>query len=412
MSAVVFCTHKAACAESATTLRFAAVSLADAESMAVGQSPDVEAARAGVDAAAASLAQARDTNGLSALVGYTELPQSSGVPNNTWSQRIGLYELQATLGDVDAQSPLVAQASAALRGAATDELVAERTERLKVIGLYFTAIQARADLQAKRDAIRRAEAFEDDERAQFSAAKVPYLDLLRAEVALSKARADDAAAAAVDANSADGLAREIGWHAADLRDTVSETVPEPDVIDPDRAVTRAFAQRPELRSAAQGVRAAQAGLAAARRAVIPPITVAGGYARGVDAGTVIGGPVVSASIQIPLSGISTARIAAQQAALRTALARERGVGRALALEVGAAAHTAIATILARDETDAALEEATSTLTFASMEYQARRTSGLSVSDARAIYEQAVIDDIAAQYAALQAHAILDVELSP
>jgi hypothetical protein len=39
---------------------------------------------------------------------------------------------------------------------------------------------------------------------------VPYLDLLRAEVALSKARADAAVAAGVDANAADALAHEIG----------------------------------------------------------------------------------------------------------------------------------------------------------------------------------------------------------
>lgn len=412
--AVVLGIRRAAYADSVATLRFTAVSLADAQRIAVAHSPDVEAARAGVDAAAAALAQARGANGLSAFVGYTELPQGDGLPGpgQTWSQRLGLYELQATLGDVNALSPLVAQASTALRGAAADESVAERSERLKTIGLYFTALADRADLLAKRDAIGRAEDFEDETRAAFSAAKVPYLDLLRAEVALSKARADAAGAGAADVNAADALAREIGLHIADLRDTFTENAPESEVIDPDRAVARAFATRPELLSAARGVRAAQAGLAAARRSVIPPITVAGGYEHGVDAGSVVGGPVLSASIQVPLSGIASARIVAQRAALRTALAKEQSVRRALALEVGAAAHTAIATILARDELDAALEEATSTLTFASMEYRARQTSGLSVSDARAIYEQAVADDIAAQYAALQAQATLDVELSP
>jgi hypothetical protein len=154
--AIVFGTTQAARADSAAMLCFAAVTLGDAEKMAVELSPDVEAARAAVDAAAASLAQARGTNGLSALVGYTQLQQSSGTPNATWAQRLGAYQLQATLGDVAALSPLVTQASAALRAAATDELVAERSERLKLIGLYFPALQARADLLAKRDAIGRA----------------------------------------------------------------------------------------------------------------------------------------------------------------------------------------------------------------------------------------------------------------
>jgi outer membrane protein TolC len=133
---------------------------------------------------------------------------------------------------------------------------------------------------------------------------------------------------------------------------------------------------------------------------------------GVDAGNAIGGPIVSASMQIPLSGFAGAHIAAQQAALRTALAKEQSVRRSLALEVGAATHIAIAAIIARDETEATLEEATSTVTFASMQYVTHQTSGLSVSDARAIYEQAVIDDIGAQYAVMQAQATLDVELSP
>jgi outer membrane protein TolC len=348
--AIVFGTIPAARAESAAMLCFAAVSFRDAETMAVEQSPDVEAARAAVDAAAASLAQARATNGLSALVGYTQLQQSSGTPNATWAQRLGVYQLQATLGDVAALSPLVTQASAALRAAATNELVAERSERserLKLIGLYFPALQARADLLAKRDAIGRASAFEDDVSARFRAAKVPYLDLLRAEVALSKARADAAVAAGIDANAADALAHEIGQPAADLSDTLSVTAPEPEVMDADRAITRAFAQRPELRSAEQSVRVAKAGLAAAHRAVIPPITVAGGYVHGVDAGNAIGGPIVSASMQIPLTGFGGARIAAQQAALRTALAKEQSVRRALVLEVGAATHTAIAAIIAR-----------------------------------------------------------------
>ncbi len=396
----------------ATILRFAAVSLTAAEALAVEHSPDVEAARAAVDAAAAALDQARGTNGLSALVSYTQLPQGSGTPNITWSQRLSAYELQATLGDVAALSPLVAQATANLSVATTDELVAERTERLKLIGLYFAAVQARADLLAKRDAVDRAATFEDDTSAQFRSAKIPYLDLLRAEVALSKARADLSVASGADANATDAVAREIGEPTSDLEQTATQTASEPKIIDADRAVARAFAQRPELRSAEQGVRAARAGLAAARRAVVPPVTVAGGYVRGVDSDNVVGGPAISASIQIPLSGIVRARVDSQQAALRTAMAKVQSVRRALALEVSSATHTAISAIVARDETDAALEAATSTITYATMQYAARKTSGLSVSDAQSIYEQALIDDIAAQYAVVQAQATLDVELSP
>jgi outer membrane protein TolC len=399
-------------ADEPTVLSFAAAPLAQAEQLAVDESPDVESARAAVDAAAAALAVARGTSGVTALIGYTELPQGSGVPNIIWSQRLTAYEVQATLGDVIALSPLAAQAAASLRGSMTDELTAERSERLKVIGLYFAAIQARADLLAKRDAVGRARDFEDELSARFGEVKVPYLDLLRAEVALSKARSDVAVAQGVDANASDALAREIGMSTANLHGTVEITAAEAEVIDADRALARAMAQRPELRSAEQNVKAAQAGLAAAHRAVLPPITVAGGYVTGIDANEPSHGGAVSASIQIPLAGIAAARIAAQQAAVRAAKAKEQSVRRALAIEVRAAAHTAAAAIIARDETDSTLEAARSTVTFATMEYAARKTSGLSVSDAQAIYDQAVIDDIAAQYAVQQAQATLDVELSP
>jgi outer membrane protein TolC len=393
-------------------LRFAVLSVRAAEDRAVAHSPDVDTARANVDAAAAALAQARGVNGLSVIAGYTVVPQSGGAPNVTWAQRLGSYQLQATLGDIAAYSPLVQSAAASLRQAVADELTAERSERLKLVGLYYTAVQARVVTLAKRDAIAAAEDFENGVRDDYDAKKAPYLDLLRAQVALAHARADFSAAAGLDANATDALARELELRAADLRDTIAETDISPPVPSDDAAIAQAFAQRPEVRSADANVEAVRSALAAARRAVIPPITISGGYIDGVDAGTVIGAPALSASVQIPLSGIGHARVAAQAAALRTAEAKRTAVRRALAIEVGSAARTAAAAILARAETAASLEASTSVLKYALEEYKTVKTEGLSVKDARDIYDQAVIDDIAAGYAVLAAQATLDVELSP
>jgi outer membrane protein TolC len=399
-------------ADEPAVMRFVVLSRHDAETLAVAKSPDVAAARANVDAAGAAVAQARGTNGFSLVVLYAQVPQSGGAPNLTWAQRLGTYQLQTTLGDVNALSPLVAAAAASLRQAIADELTAERSERLKVVGLYFAALQTRAVLLAKEDAVTSAEDFEADVRDQYGSGKLPYIDLLRAQVSLAKARADEAGAQGMDANATDALARETGRNVADLRELENEPPLEPDVIDDDRAITRAFAQRPELRSADQNVAAAEAGLAAARRAVIPPVTVSGGYINGVDAGTVIGSPAFSVSMQIPLSGIAGARIAAQAAAVRGAEAKREGAKRALALEVGAAARTAAAAIIARAETEASLEAATSYLHYATAQYKTSRSGGMMVKDATDIYDQAVIDDITAAYAVLQAQATLDIELSP
>jgi outer membrane protein TolC len=142
------------------------------------------------------------------------------------------------------------------------------------------------------------------------------------------------------------------------------------------------------------------------------VTVAAGYVNGVDGGTVVGGPAISLSMQIPLSSIAGARIAAQEASVRTAEAKRDGVRRALALEVGAAARTAAAAIIARSQTQASLEAATSYLNYASTQYKTANGGGMMVKDATDIYRQAVVDDIAAEYAVLAAQATLDIELSP
>ncbi len=403
---------KPAQADAPSVMRFAALSYEDAETVAVATSPDVAIARANVDAAGAALAQARGTNGLSLLIGYVEQPQSGGVPNLTWAQRLGTYQLQATLGDMAALSPLVAQASVLVRQAVADELAAERTERLKVITLYFAALQTRAVSSAKRDAIGDAEGLEQDASDRYGSGKLSYADLLRAQVSLAKARADAAEAQSIDANATDALAREIGRSPDDLRDLIPEPQLQATVIGDDQAIARAFAQRPELRSADRAVDAAEFGLAAARRAVIPPITLAGGYVNGVDSGTVIGGPALTVSMQIPLSGIAGARVAAQEAGIRIATARRDGIKRALALEVGAAARSASAAIISRAETEASLEAATSYLRYATRQFKATRNAGMLVKEATDVYSQALVDDIAAEYAVLQAQAALNVELSP
>jgi outer membrane protein TolC len=273
-------------------------------------------------------------------------------------------------------------------------------------------LQTRAVYLAKQDAVSDANNFEDDVRTRYDKAKVPYVDLLRAQVSLAKARADAAGAQGADANAADALAREVGLTVNDLRATVAETPVIAEVMSDDQAIARAFAQRGELRSADRSVEAAKFDLAAAHRAVVPPITVAGGYVNGVDAGNVVGSPALSLSMQIPLSNIAGARIAAQEAAVRAALAKRESVKRALALEVGAAARTASAAIIARAETANSLEAARSYLNSATSQYDATLTGGMMVKDATDIYTQAVVDDIAAEYAEEQAQATLTVELSP
>jgi len=391
--------------------RFAAISVVAAETAGVERSPDVAVARAAVDSAAAALAQARGVNGWAALIGYATQPQGSATPIQ-WQQRLGTYQLQTTLGDVQAFAPLVTQARAALAQTITDELVAERTEKLKIVVLYFGAVQARVQRGAKDDALASAEAFEGDVRTRYAAGKAPRLDLLRAEVATAKARADQANAQGIDANATDALAREIAQPAGDLRELVDDTPPPAGVIDADKAVARALAFRPEMRSADATIAQAVAARGAALRATVPPVTLTGGYLHGDDGGSIVGGPIFTASVTIPLSGVAAARIHAQDAAIRAATSHRASVARALAVEVGSAARSAAAAIIAHDATSTEVALAKSELDLATSEYAGERGTGITVGIVRDLYTQAVSDDIAALYAQVQAQATLDVELTP
>ncbi len=395
-----------------TVQRFAALSVREAENAAVASSPDVAAARAAVDGAAASLAQARGVNGFSGLVGFITQPQGSGNAAVPWQQRLGTYQLQTTLGDIQAFAPLVTQAAGALAQAITDELVAERTEKLKVVTLYFGAVQSRVLRAAADDALASADDFETDVRTRYGAGKLERIDLLRAQVATAKARAALAQAQGVDANATDALARELGRPDADFRELSDDVPPGASVVDPDVAIARASAFRPEIRSADASVAQARAAREAALRAGIPPVTLTGGYENGDDGATKIGGPIFTASVVIPLSGVAVARVHVQDAAIRGAIAHRDAVKRGLAVEVGSAARTAASAIIAHDATATARELAQSELDAASAEYKAVPSSGVSVRIARDIRDQAIVDDIAALYAEVQAQATLDVELSP
>jgi outer membrane protein TolC len=396
---------------SLTTLRFEVMTSKQAEEAGVAASPDVRTARANVAAQDAALAEARGTNGVAAFAGYADVPQSSGM-SSTIQQHIEAAGLQLTLGDLLSNSPLVIAAVASAAQARTDELVAERTERLKVATLYFAAVRARALTFAKNDAVRSAEDFEGEVSAKFGAGKVPRLDLLRSEIALARARADQADTVGADLNAVDALAREVGRPAADFRAMADERSHDYAILSDSVAVDQALANRPEVGSAAANVAAARAGVDAARRAAIPPIQVQAGYAAGVDAGQPINGPSIVAQMTVPLSGIGAAKVRAAQAALEAALAKKESVERGLAIEVGSAVRTAAATVIARTQTALALTISKSELDLVLDEYRRTNARGLDVAAVRDLYTQAVADDITAQYDELQAHAILNIEESP
>jgi CzcA family heavy metal efflux pump len=396
-------------ASTPTAVQFAALALTDAETRALAASPDVRTSQAALAGARAAYDQARGAYGLSATAGYAEAPQ--GAPEGTIAQRLSTIGAQFTLGDVAAYAPLVAQAAASLRAAATDELAAERTERVKVVGLYYTALKARSVASARADALASASAFLDAAQKRFAAGDAPRIDVVRAQVAQARAQADLTRAKADDANATEALATEAGIAPAALAAAGAGAVAPPAIPAPDRAVAQALASRADVRSADENVRAAEAGVRAAQRAALPPITLSAGYTRGVDSGVRIAGPSVSAQMAIPLGGSLGAKVRVQKALLDAANAKRDGVARQVALEVGAAARTAAASVEAEHATSAALDAARAELDAASLGYRNGASTSLDLSSARSAYVQAQVDELNALYDRLQTQAALDLEVS-
>ncbi|HEX3462760.1 MAG TPA: efflux RND transporter permease subunit [Candidatus Elarobacter sp.] len=396
-------------APSAAAIAFAGMSVGDAQTRAVDASPDVRTARATLAGAQAALAQARGTYGVSAIASYAEAPQ--GAPEGTIAQRLSTVGAQVTLGDLLSYSPLVAQAAASVRASQTDVAVAERAERVKLIGLYYAALKARSVAGARRDALGSAQAFAEAARKRFAAGDAPRIDVVRADVALARAQGDLARAGADDANAADALARETGVAASALGATANAAIPAAQPLAPDAAIARATQSRGDVRSAEENVRAAQAGVNAAQRAAIPPVTLTAGYTRGVDSGVPIGGPTVGASVAIPLGGSLGAKVRAQRALVDVAVAKRDAVTRQVAVEVGAAARNASAAVEAQRASDAALAAARAELDAASLGYRSGASTSLDLSSARSTYAQAQVDALSALYDRLQAQATLDLEVS-
>ena len=392
-----------------TSVRFTLVDLPAAEQLALVASPDVRVARATLRAARAALAQARATNGLALVGGYSELPQ--GVGEGTVAQRLTSYGAQITLGDLAAYMPLIGQAAAAVRAAETDELGAERAERIKLIDLYYAALKARAVLGARADAVVSAQRQLDAATKRYRAGDAPRLDIVRAEVALARARADVANAGAADGSATDALAREVDRPMSAFETTTAAPSPRAiAMLDPQDAVEQALSRRSDIASAESNVRASTAGVAAVRSGIFPAVTVGAGYAQGVDSGIRIAGPTLTAQVSVPVGGGFAARLQAQSALLEAARARREGVLRSVALEVGAAARTAAASVLAEDASDAALVAATAEVDGASLGYARGASTSLDVTTSRTTYVQALVDALSARFDRLQAAAVLALEV--
>ena len=390
-----------------TGTAFVQLDLATAQARSIAASPDVTIARSEVERNRSALAQARATLGPAGFANYTANPQQAASGVGTATQTLTTIGLQTTIGDLLAYSPLVSQAAAALRASEADERSAERTERSKVVTLYYAALKARAILGARRASLASAASARTAAQKRFAAGDAPRLDVVRADVAIARATADLAAARAADANATEALRIETGTP-VDLTQTRPENAPDATVTDPQTAVIRALQTRSDVVSARESVVAERAQVHATERGVFPPLTIQGGYSRGIDGGTVISGPSVTANLTIPLGGAASAKVAQERQRLVQAKAKLTSAERALTIDVGSATRNYTAAHEARLAATQARIQAAAEFAATDLGYRNGGSSSFELAAARATSSQAQVDELSAIYDEAAARAALQL----
>ncbi|HEY8322129.1 MAG TPA: TolC family protein [Candidatus Baltobacteraceae bacterium] len=372
----------------------AALSLADVERAALARSPGVAQARAVVREKRALVAAATGSGAPQAFASYAQAPQSGGT--GTIVQHLTTAGAQVALGDIAGRAPAIAQAQADLRAAESDLLGAERTERIAGITLYVDALRAR-DVRALRDAIV-ATGKADDRAAKlrFAAGDAPRLDVVRADVALTRDTADAASARADEANAVHALAVEMG--VADDAVALPASPSDPVATMPasaDQAVAIALAHRSELAGDRAALAAEDAAIVAARRGGLPSLVAQAGWATGTDSGRNVSGPSATVTLALPISNAAGARVDAERARRDQAAARLDGDEQRIRVEVAAGWRTAIAARAAALAADRALAEAAAEVRAVQSGYRDGASSSLDLSDARRTYAQVAIDRLGA-----------------
>jgi outer membrane protein TolC len=339
---------------------------------------------------------------------YTLSPQAGATDTSTVEQHMFVVGAGINVSDILASSD-------AIRVAASDVLEAQRdveTAQLEAdetaLKLYFDALRALAVEALRTQSVTDAKRQVHIARLRVRAGDAPRLDAVRADVALAQARAELYRATADAINALEALADATRVPAERLRDLTSAGEVPLQTPDPDDAVARALARRPELRALMAAADAREAGIAAARMSSLPSATVQAGYASGVDTGIRVDGPQVAAHVDIPIASTSSFAVAAARARADAAYASLDAERRRIALEVTAAVRDEHATDLAAAAAETARSEASQALSGIELGYREGASSASDVAEARRTYEQAALDALTAKYQQAAAHWSLEL----
>jgi cobalt-zinc-cadmium efflux system outer membrane protein len=348
---------------------------------------------------------AQRSGGPSLTASQTNAPQG-GPGGATVEQSLTTLGGAYTFTDAYQHGPAVAQARAALRVAESDVADAQRKERVRTIDLYYDALRALADVQAQRLFVAGARRDEDAARIRFRAGDAPRLDVVRAQVDLSRASAAlDAAGTGAD-NALDALSSETGIERTRFETVVPVALEPLPSADGATLVQTALARRTDVRSARDAVAVAQSAVTVAERSGAPAVTVSAGYTQGVDAGEFVRGPSAVVQVGLPLGHPSGAAADAERRRVEQAQLRVAQLERDVRLEVATALRSALASARAVRSALDAQRAADDELRAVETGYANGASSSLDVAEARRVADQATVDTIEARYAQGRANAQL------
>jgi len=283
--------------------------LLDALGVAYETNPQLAAAQAGLRATDETVAQAnakwRPTIGASGTYGFEKYKINSAP---IW---IGTHPLNAQIGVTQSifrggrTYAEIGQAKALVRVGRAQLLAAEQTVLLGAATAYMDVVRDTAIVNLRRHNVEVLRRQRDATSLEFKAGSLTRTDVAQSEARLSTSRSDLTAAEGQLAISRSNFMQAIGRPAETLEDT--PTVPGLVPKNEDEALGFALKQNPALVSARENERAADYAVDDAIGALLPEVSVQGGYqysqssySSTLGAGQIVHGLGVTGQINIPL----------------------------------------------------------------------------------------------------------------
>ncbi len=401
-----------AAALASIALSFSGLTLEQAENDGVVASPDVNIAAAKLDEANRQFGAAQSGLGPSLVAGYMRTPQGDP-PSQVITQQLYNAGLGLNLEDLLAQSERVRDSRAGLAGARADLVAAAREERVKVLGLYYDALKARAILAAREEAVTISSQIRDDSAGHAPNRRAKQIEIVRANVAVSEAQAAQSDAQAAYDNAIEALRIETGGIALQaFAQTIDGTPPttNPILLDPLKASVIAIKHRSEVASAEAALDSAKAEAKLARFDAAPSVVLGAGYTGGIDAGVPVGGPSATVALVYPLSGKAGNTIGLQNAKITEAAARLAGAERMVVLSVSQASRSLAGARETLDSNSKAREGARDELHMARQDYARGGVTSLELITARLTYTRALVNEITSIYDYMKAQQTLMMEI--